>query len=403
MVIFVVFLALVCVSPGFWWLLFCLFGIGLALGCDYPTAHLIISETTASELRGKMVLGAFAFQAVGAMVGTAVSYVVLANHPEIGAWRIMYALAIVPAVFVILARLTVPESPHFLMARGRMEEASQATMRLLEREPAYPSTIVLAPLRAPEANIDRGYGALFNARNRRATLLASVPWFLQDIGTYGIGIFTPVILASAVGTAHQHAVSVAAIVEKDLLAAKGAAIIDVLLLVGVLAAILLADRVGRIKLQVIGFVGCAAGLAIAALSNAVGGTLQTLMIFAGFMLFNFMTNMGPNAQTYLIAGEVFPTEIRAKGAGFAASFAKIGAVATAFLFPILLVDIGTELLLGGLVVTSLIGALITHVWRVETRGVSLETIGAPGDAVKVRPGREGPDVGFEPLAQAARG
>ena len=45
------------------------------------------------------------------------------------------------------------------------------------------------------------------------------------------------------------------------------------------------------------------------------------------MLFNFMTNVGPNAQTYLLAGEVFPTEIRGKGAGFAAAFAKIGAVA----------------------------------------------------------------------------
>ena len=59
------------------------------------------------------------------------------------------------------------------------------------------------------------------------------------------------------------------------------------------------------------------------------------------MLFNFMTNLGPNAQTYLLAGEVFPTEVRGMGAGFAAAFAKIGAVATAFLFPILLAGIGT--------------------------------------------------------------
>ena len=43
-----------------------------------------------------------------------------------------------------------------------------------------------------------------------------------------------------------------------------------------------------------------------------------------------MVNFGPNAMTYLLAGEVFPTEVRGKGAGFAASFAKIGAVLTAF-------------------------------------------------------------------------
>ena len=47
-----------------------------------------------------------------------------------------------------------------------------------------------------------------------------------------------------------------------------------------------------------------------------------MLIFAGFMLFNFMTNLGPNSQTYLIAGEVFPTAIRGIGAGFAASFAQ---------------------------------------------------------------------------------
>jgi hypothetical protein len=39
------------------------------------------------------------------------------------------------------------------------------------------------------------------------------------------------------------------------------------------------------------------------------------LIFAGFMLFNFMTNLGPNAQTYLLAGEVFPTRLRGTGAG----------------------------------------------------------------------------------------
>jgi ABC-type phosphate transport system substrate-binding protein len=48
------------------------------------------------------------------------------------------------------------------------------------------------------------------------------------------------------------------------------------------------------------------------------------------MLFDFMINLGPNAQTSLLAGEVFPTRLRGMGAGFAAAFGKVGAVATAF-------------------------------------------------------------------------
>jgi nitrate/nitrite transporter NarK len=93
------------------------------------------------------------------------------------------------------------------------------------------------------------------------------------------------------------------------------------------------------------------------------------------MLFNFMTNIGSNAQTYLLAGEVFPTEVRGMGAGFAAAFAKIGAVMTAFLFPILLAAIGTRVLLYGLVVTSLLGAAVTWLYRIETTGVKLDQVG----------------------------
>ena len=137
---------------------------------------------------------------------------------------------------------------------------------------------------------------------------------------------------------------------------------------------LLADVVGRIRLQVLGFIGCAAGLLLASFSSMVSGGASTLLIFAGFMLFNFMTNLGPNAQTYLLAGEVFPTAIRGKGAGFAAAFAKIGAVLTAFLFPILLSSIGTTALLYGLIVTSILGAIVTWFFRIETTGINLDEL-----------------------------
>jgi MFS transporter, putative metabolite transport protein len=139
--------------------------------------------------------------------------------------------------------------------------------------------------------------------------------------------------------------------------------------------VFLADRVGRIWLQVVGFVGCAAGLLIASFSFYTTGSAQTFLIFAGFMLFNFMTNLGPNAQTYLLAGEVFPTSIRGIGAGVAAAVGKIGAVSTGFLFPILLTSMGTTSVLYILVVTSLIGAVVTWMFRIETKGVNLDQIG----------------------------
>lgn len=134
---------------------------------------------------------------------------------------------------------------------------------------------------------------------------------------------------------------------------------------------------GRIRLQILGFIGCAVGLLLASLSIHFDGAAKLVFLFSGFMVFNFMTNLGPNAMTYLLAGEVFPTAIRGIGSGFAASFAKVGAVMTSFLFPILLKDIGTSTLLYLLTGSSLLGALITRRYGIETKGVNLETIGAP--------------------------
>src|SRR5580704_18638231 len=337
MIIFVVFLVLLCFCTNYVELVICLLGLGLSLGCDYPTAHMIISESIPSTSRGKLVLGAFAFQAVGALGGTAVGYLVLSTLPEISAWRWMYASAIIPAVLVTIGRIYIVESANWLSSRGEINKAEQAVKKLLVRKPQYPGEVRLAaPEAEAEAAEDRSYGALFNSENRRATILASVPWFLQDIGTYGIGIFTPIILAAALGATTDHVRSIADVILQDIDAAKGAALTTSLLLVGIVFAIAHADVVGRISLQVFGFLGCAVGLFLASLSAYFSDGESLLLIFAGFMLFNFMTNLGPNAQTYLLAGEVFPTAIRGKGAGFAAAFAKIGAVMTAFLFPILL-------------------------------------------------------------------
>jgi MFS transporter, putative metabolite transport protein len=380
MIIFCGFLAALTACNSFILLVTFLFGLGLALGCDYPTAHMIISESTPSSDRGRLVLGAFTFQAVGALAGTGVGYLVLTFAPNLDSWRWMFGSALVPAIVVTVGRFFITESPNWLSARGDHARAEEAAKKLLVRKPQYPKEMRLAPSRQHDAEKRPSFGALFTRRNRRATILASVPWFIQDLGTYGIGIFTPTILAAALGRSADHIRSTSDLIANDVLAAKGSALITSLLIVGILFAVLLSDRVGRIKLQVFGFIGCAVGLFVASLSTFAAASGQVFLIFIGFMLFNFMTNLGPNAQTYLLAGEVFPTRIRGMGAGFAAAFAKIGAVATAFLFPILLADIGTRNLLWALVVTSILGAWVTWQYRIETTGRSLDQIGTDPDA-----------------------
>jgi putative MFS transporter len=84
-VIFCLFLMALTLAPNFPILVLCLFGAGVALGCDYPTAHIVISERIPTRARGRLVLTAFAFQAVGVFVGTGIGFVILFENPHIAA------------------------------------------------------------------------------------------------------------------------------------------------------------------------------------------------------------------------------------------------------------------------------------------------------------------------------
>ena len=358
-------------SSGITVLVACLFVIGLALGADYPTAHLVISESIPASIRGRMVLGAFSFQAIGAIAGTAIAALLLAQKPELSTWRLFYLLPVIPVALVIWGRLFLPESSHWLVSQGRHDKAEKQLRKLLNRKDIELLRVQIAEeVSSPKRS--NKIAKLFKRKQRRRTLLATLPWFLQDLSTYGIGIFTPVIIAAAF-EAKAGGVNVAAIIHDDLIGAKGTALIDIGFLVGISVAIYLADRWGRIPLQITGFIGCAAGLLIALIGRSAGSGNLPLIVL-GFVLFQFMTNLGPNSQTYLIAGEVFPTKYRGIGAGLAAASGKVGAVITAFCFPFLMASIGTERLLLLLVITSLLGALVTWLFRVETKGLDLESL-----------------------------
>jgi len=223
--------------------------------------------------------------------------------------------------------------------------------------------VTLNEKNCPKTEKKLSFTSLFKKRYIRRTIFASVPWFLQDISTYGIGIFTPTIMAAmALGGG-------ANFIAKDMGATEGAATVDLLLVVGFMLAIVLVRHVSRVALQIAGFLGMALGLLMVAASslysNGSGG--QMGMIFGGFMVFNALMNMGPNATTYLLSGETFPTSIRATGAGFAASMAKLGAVLGTFFFPILKAEIGIPKLLVFLATACGLAAAVTYGFRVDTR------------------------------------
>ncbi len=348
------------------------FLVGVAIGADYPISVAYITENVPARLRGRLVISAFTFQAVGALGGALTGLAVIAGLQHLFpddlaaivplAWRGMLGVGLGLAIAVGIFRFTfLLESPSYSLARGDYDAASKAATILLA-EPIRLTPTTDPPVLAPALP----YTALFAPAYRRRTLFAALPWFLQDIATYGIGIFTPTIIATLALAQENN------FLMQQMAAVRGAAIVDLFLIAGFLLAIALIDRVGRVRLQIIGFIGMAIGLLILAAASLVpvDSSLQMGLVFGGFFLFNLLMNAGPNATTFLLSGEVFPTSIRASGAGLAAAIAKAGAVLGTFALPLVQRQWGVFSLLVGLAAVCLLAAGLTYGLRVETGGRS---------------------------------
>ena len=342
-----------------WSLLFFRFLVGVGIGADYPISVSYITENMPARLRGRMVIGAFSFQSIGALLGALVGWLTIwlfqQTMPELAiayAWRWMLGVGVVLSVLVGGLRLLfLLESPSYYLAKGDYKAASDAASELLNKSVLLEPNAPIQTTNGGRKEKTLGYRALFSKTYIRQTALASIPWFLQDIATYGIGIFTPTIIATLAFSSANN------LLTQEMASAKGAAVVNVFLVLGFVLAIFLIDRVGRIPLQITGFIGMAAGLCLLSFS---GSTTQVGLLFAGFVLFNLTMNLGPNSTTFLLSGEVFPSAIRASGAGLAGAIAKSGAVLGALSLPVLQEGIGISSLLRLLAVVCILAALVTY-------------------------------------------
>ncbi len=347
------------------------FLLGIAIGLDYPIAASFLAEILPIKNRGRWLVAAFSLQAVGMLLGAVVGVVTLLLVPSETSWRIMLGFGILPALVIIYLRRKVPESPRWLAVNGQEKEAVRVTEQLTGISVEVSKKDLKEPERTPEGIKALIQPALFKKGMRRRTIFTAVPWFFMDIAVYGVGIFTPTLLA-AMALAGPNSSGIA----DDIAATEGTAFLDIFLVLGFIAAIFLIEKLGRVRLQLGGFVIMAVGLLILAISSALpgGGGDHLLLVFAGFALFNFFMNAGPNATTYALPAEVFPSEIRAAGHGFAAGMAKLGAALGVFLFPIILAEIEQWMLLTGLAGVCILGFIVTLVYQIEPAGKSLDEV-----------------------------
>jgi MFS transporter, putative metabolite transport protein len=336
--------------------------VGIGVGIDFPASSSYVSEVLPKRNRARMMVATIACQSVGMLLAAVVALLLLKNAHSAQTWRLFLATEGAIALLFFLLRLSEPDSPHWLMTRGRFTEAAQAFFRIMpeQREAVLqitgdggdPNVANSVP-----ASKSPGLAILFSRDYRARTMLVAVPWFLMDIATYGVGLFTPIIL----GTIDVSAKGVG-VIARDFADARGSAAIDLFLLFGFLVGIWAVPRFGRIRMQAVGFAGMALGMLVlmiaVSISNSPAGR-HIPLVFAGFILFNLLMNAGPNSTTFTLAPVLFPTQLRGTASGFAAGVAKIGATLGVFVLPILKGKFGVPAVLGMMAAVSVLGLVVT--------------------------------------------
>jgi putative MFS transporter len=360
--------------------LFGQFLIGVGIGIDFPVSASYVSETMPKRERSRMMVATIALQSVGMLIAAAIALSLLRLHGEAIDWRFILGTTGAGAFAFMLARMWLPESPRWLIEHGHPDKAARVVTGLTKIQIEHPSE-------SPPSS-DRGMAMLFSQPYRIRTALVSVPWFLMDIATYGVGLFTPVILAALhLGAKPRDPVAA------DFAAAQGSAAIDVFLLVGFLIGIFAVPRFGRLHMQVAGFAGMTLGMLIllAAVLSGGGAGPHIVLVFAGFILFNLAMNAGPNATTFTMAPELFPTAVRASASGFAAAAAKTGATLGIFLLPQVKEFWGVAGVLFLMAIVSTLGAVITlilgKIIRDIPEGRGLEEVSQPMVASRPQAGQ----------------
>ena len=306
------------VAPAYPMLLASRFIVGVGLGGEFTVGLALISEMVATRRRGSVV-GSCGFASGG--IGNFVAYglFALVLGPLNGAlggdrysWRWLFVLLAVPAVLVVVFRRYLPESPRFLLATGRSQEANRVLTRLasgrLRPVPTdadvvtYVSGTALPPTPERSSAWEFVRGRLL----RRTLAIGAASWM-----AFGAQVTLLTLLPT-------------------LLVSKGYSISSSLLYtmimyggstLGALVAAILASRLPRrVTVCAAAVLGCAAAVCFAELGD---GTARILLFGSIFQFFSLLLNN----TLGLWSPELYPTRVRALGTSFVNGIGNIaGAV-----------------------------------------------------------------------------
>lgn len=342
------------------------FVLGLAVGAASAVVPVFIAEMAPPGFRGRLVsqneLMIVSGQCIAYISNAALAHV----SDEAGIWRIMLALAALPAALLWIGLQFIPGSPRWLASKGRIDEARD----------------VLSRIRSSEEQVEKELSEIIGeredeTRQARWRDIGAERW-IRIVLAIGIGLgfvgqftgvnafmyFTPTILkATGLGT------------NAALTATISNGVVAVL---ATLMGIWLIGRHGRRRLLLIGLAGVVltelALTTVLALLPA-GTALQSYAALACILCFLMCVQMLVSPVYWLLMSELFPLHVRGLVTGLAVAIMWIFNSIVSFLFPLLLTQLGyiTFLILAGINIVSILFVLR---FVPETRGKSLERIEA---------------------------
>lgn len=326
------------------------FFVGLGLGAELPVASTYVSEFAPARIRGRLIVILEAFWAIGWTAAALIGYFVIPASED--GWRWAFALGAVPAVYALVVRWGLPESPRWLASRGRIAKAERVVESFeasagVVHTPAIRKEGVRETLARTSSGRVR---ALWAPEFRLRTASIWLVWFCVNFSYYGAFIWIPSILVAA---------------GYDLVKSFGFTLIITLAqLPGYAVAAWLIEVWGRRLTLSVFLVGSAVSAVL------FGTATGDAAVIASGMALSFF-NLGAWGALYAVTPEIYPTSLRATGTGWAAGVGRIASIIAPLAVPVLLGAGGAPLTFVVLAVFFVVAAVAA--WGlVDRRGEALD-------------------------------
>jgi sugar porter (SP) family MFS transporter len=332
------------------------FVAGIAVGIASVTVPLYIAEISPPKKRGALV----AINQLMVTVGILVSYLVAYVFAPTSDWRGMFAFAFIPAGIQFVGLFFIPETPHWLLSKGRTQAAEKAMHRL---RIASPREHLIKEEKKSDRPIKRSFRALLDPKVRTPFIIGvGISIFQQITGINTVIYYAPHIFQLAGFSSNGSALA-------------ATFWLGVVLVLTTLLGLFLIDRVGRRLLSLIGMAGMGVSLFVLGLDFLFfhGGEVGVIAIISLLAYISFFSaTLGIIA--WVIISEIYPLGVRGRAMSIASSgnWAANFVVSLTFLTLIQLLSIG-----GAYWLYALICAFgFYFVWKKvpETKGKTFEEI-----------------------------